>query len=171
MIGCRSALEARTTPIDFAGEPTEAVLSNIDTEVRTNLTGLAKLTALFLPLLRQEREAAVVNVSSGLALVPKTSAPLYCVTKAAVRSFSKSLRWQMEDGRLPIRVFELLPPMVDTAMTSGRGKGKIPPEQVASALLAGMRRNVWEIRVGKVRVLHPLSRFLPGLVERILRNA
>ena len=156
---------------DFTREAPEATLEHIDAEVGTNLTALAKLTALFIPLLKQADDAAIVNVSSGLALVPKRSAPIYCATKAAVHSFSKSLRWQMEDSGLPIRVFELLPPMVDTAMTEGRGKGKIPPEQVASALLAGMRRDQGEIRVGKVRMLAPLSRFFPRLAERILRDA
>jgi short-subunit dehydrogenase involved in D-alanine esterification of teichoic acids len=77
----------------------------------------------------------------------------------------------MEDSGLPIRVFELLPPMVDTAMTEGRGKGKIPPEQVAAALLAGIRKDHAEIRVGKVRMLAPVSRFFPRLAERILRDA
>ena len=156
---------------DFTMEPTDASLEHCDAEVDSNLTALAKLTALSIPLLKQADDAAIVNVSSGLALVPKRSAPIYCATKAAVHSFSKSLRWQMEDSGLPIRVFELLPPMVDTAMTEGRGKGKIPPEQVASALLAGMRRDQGEIRVGKVRMLAPLSRFFPRLAERILRDA
>ncbi len=156
---------------DFTHEAPEAVLEHIDAEVDTNLTALAKLTALFIPLLKQADDAAIVNVSSGLALVPKAAAPIYCATKAAVHSFSKSLRWQMEDSGLPIRVFELLPPMVDTAMTEGRGKGKIPPEQVAAALLAGMKKGHAEIRVGKVRMLAPLSRFFPRMAERILRNA
>ncbi|MBA4181448.1 MAG: short-chain dehydrogenase [Anaerolinea sp.] len=156
---------------DFTREAPEAILERIDDEVDTNLTGLAKLTALFIPVLKQAHDAAIVNVSSGLALVPKRSAPIYCATKAAVHSFSKSLRWQMEDSGLPIRVFEVLPPMVETAMTEGRGKGKIAPEQVAAALLAGMRKNQSEIRVGKVRMLAPVSRFFPRLAERILRDA
>ncbi len=156
---------------DFTRETPEAILEHIDSEVATNLTGLVKLTALFIPVLKQADDSAIVNVSSGLALVPKRAAPIYCATKAAVHSFTKSLRWQVQDSALPIRVFEVLPPMVETAMTAGRGKGKIQSEQVASALLAGMKRDHFEMRVGKVRLLAPISRLAPGLAERIMRNA
>lgn len=154
---------------DFAREPARA-LDGIDAELAVNLAAPAKVTALLLPLLAKADEAAIVNVSSGLGLVPKRSAPVYCATKAGLHLFTKALRWQMEDARTGIRVFELLPPLVDTAMTEGRGTGKLRPEEVAEAALRGMAADRWEIAVGKVRLLRILNRLSPRIAERILRN-
>jgi uncharacterized oxidoreductase len=156
---------------DFSREPASEILSKVDAELAVNLAGLAKVTALLLPDLRRAGHAAIVNVSSGLGLVPKKSAPIYCATKAAVHLFSKSLRWQLEDAGWNVRVFEVLPPLADTAMTEGRGSGKLRPEEVAEAALRGMTADRWEIAVGKVRLLRLLSRLAPGLAERILRDA
>ena len=75
-----------------------------------------------------------MNVSSVLALAPKRSAPVYCATKAAVRSFSQALRYQLA-ATSSIRVVEALPPMVDTAMTAGRTGRKMSPDSVADAIL------------------------------------
>ena len=84
-------------------------------EININLTAPAQLTLAFLPILTAQREAAVVNVSSGLAIVPKETCALYCASKAALHSFSQTLRWQLENT--PVRVFELMPPMVATPMS------------------------------------------------------
>jgi uncharacterized oxidoreductase len=137
-----------------------------------NFTGLVKLTTYCLPALKKAPEAAIVNISSGLAIVPKASAPIYCATKAAVHSFSKALRYQCEDTCPSVRVFEVLPPMVETAMTSGRGRprDKITPEQVVAETLSGMRRDRHEINVGKTRLLYWVNRLVPQVAEKILRN-
>ena len=148
------------------------VFTRLEREFAVNLTGLIKLTTLCLPTLARAGEAAVVNVSSGLALVPKASAPVYCASKAALHSFSKALRYQLEDHCPSVKLFEVLPPMVDTAMTAGRGrpKDKITPEQVARETLAGLRRDRYEILVGKTKLLHWVNRIAPSLAERILRD-
>lgn len=156
---------------DFAREPAGRILEQVDAEIAVNLAALAKVTALALPLLREAPEAAIVNVSSGLGLVPKRSAPMYCATKAGVHLFTKALRWQLEDAGTGIRVFEVLPPLVDTAMTTGRGSGKLRPDEVARAALRGLAADRWEIPVGKVWVLGLLNRLAPRLAERLLRNA
>jgi short-subunit dehydrogenase involved in D-alanine esterification of teichoic acids len=157
----------------FSEDPLEEIVTRVEREIAVNLTGLVKLTATCLPALARAEEAAVVNVSSGLALVPKASAPIYCATKAAVHSFSKALRFQLEDHRPSVRVFEVLPPMVDTQMTAGRGERpgqKITTAQVARETLDGMRRDRYEINVAKVKLLKWVNRFAPGVAERILRN-
>ncbi|MFV2070234.1 MAG: SDR family oxidoreductase [Pirellulales bacterium] len=155
---------------DFSRVDLETLLRDTDLEIDVNLTALVKLTVLCLPLLRQQDPSAVVNVSSGLALVPKPSAPVYCATKAGVHMFSKSLRWQLEESASSVRVFEVLPPMVDTAMTRGRGKGKLSPKQVADEVVRGIERDRREIRVGAVKMLAWVNRFQPWLAERILRR-
>ena len=156
----------------FPDDPLEEIVTRVEREIAVNLTGLVKLTATCLPALARADEAAVVNVSSGLALVPKKSAPIYCATKAAVHSYSKALRFQLEDHRPSIRVFEVLPPMVDTQMTAGRGSPgqKITTAQVAKETLDGMRRDRYEINVAMVKLLKWVNRLAPGVAERILRK-
>ncbi|MBW2633530.1 MAG: SDR family NAD(P)-dependent oxidoreductase [Deltaproteobacteria bacterium] len=79
------------------------------------------------PILNKATEAAIINVSSFLGIVPKKSAPGYCATKAALHAFSKSLRYQLENSS--IKVFEIITPLVDTDMT--RGRPSIPLSGVA----------------------------------------
>ncbi|MDJ0616247.1 MAG: SDR family NAD(P)-dependent oxidoreductase [Calothrix sp. MO_192.B10] len=148
----------------------EKALKDIDWEVQINFNSIAKLTTLCLPLLQQQKESGIINISSGLALTPKSSAPIYCATKAAVHIFSQSLRYQMEYNAPNIAVFEAILPLVDTDMTKGRGKGKISPKQVADEILNALKKNNYEINVGKVKLLVWINRFAPWLAKRILRG-
>ena len=122
-----------------------------DNEVRCNLEAPIYLTAHLVPHLRRMRGAAVVNVTSGLGFVPMARMPVYCATKAALHSFSVSLRHQL--APLGIRVFELVPPMVDTELDRGaraeRGQVHrgIAPERVSEALMAGLADDRFEIPV------------------------
>jgi uncharacterized oxidoreductase len=144
------------------------MLRDMDTEIGTNLTGPVKLTALALPLMLPG--GAIVNITSALALTPKRSAPLYCATKAALRSYTIALRYQLADDERDIRVTEAMLPLVDTAMTAGRGSGKISPERAATELLRGLDRNRPAVHVGKIRALTALHRLSPALVARLLRD-
>jgi uncharacterized oxidoreductase len=86
----------------------------IDAEamVATNLLGPIRLTAELLPHLLRQPRATILNVSSGLAFVPLAITPTYCATKAAIHSYSLSLRWQLKDANT--EVIELIPPYVQT---------------------------------------------------------
>ncbi|AKG21187.1 SDR family oxidoreductase [Calothrix sp. 336/3] len=150
---------------DFA-DPAIAV-EQIADELDINLLSPLYLTKLFLPQLLSHSQAAIINVSSGLGIVPKQSAPIYCASKAAIHSFSKSLRWQLE--ATSVQVFEIIPPMVDTAMTQGRGRGKITPEALVKEFWRDFSRNSPEIRIGKTKLLFILQRLMPTLAERIMR--
>ncbi|MBN0043240.1 SDR family NAD(P)-dependent oxidoreductase [Streptomyces actuosus] len=151
-----------------AGPHPAGLLRDVDTEIGTNLTGPVKLTALALPLMSPG--ALIVNVTSALALAPKRTAPVYCATKAALRSYTTALRYQLADDERGIRVTEAVLPLVDTAMTAGRGSGKISPERAAADLLRGLDRNRPVIRIGKTRALTVLHRLSPTLVARLLRD-
>jgi uncharacterized oxidoreductase len=130
-----------------------APLEEGDNEIRCNLEAPVYLTALLVPHLMIQGEAAIVNVSSGLGFVPLSIMPVYCATKAAVHSFSISLRRQM--ARTPVRVFEVIPPMVETELDRGararRGQedGGIPVGQVVDEVLKGMAADLWEIPIGQ----------------------
>lgn len=140
----------------------------IEEEVNINLLAHLKLTDRFLPFFMQRPSAAIVNITSALAVVPKQSAPIYCATKAAMHNFTKALRYQLENT--PIKVFEIIPALVDTEMTKGRGKGKITPEVLAEEALRGIESDKYEIRIEKTKILFALHRFLPSIAERIIRN-
>ncbi|MDJ0725808.1 MAG: SDR family NAD(P)-dependent oxidoreductase [Prochloraceae cyanobacterium] len=151
-------------------EPKKA-LAAIDREIMVNFNAVVKLSALCLPILEQKIESGIINISSGLALTPKTSAPVYCATKAAVHIFSQSFRYQMEDEAANVKVFEAILPLVDTEMTKGRGKGKISPQQVADEVFEALKQNNYEIKVGKVKLLIWINRFFPKLAANILRRS
>lgn len=148
----------------------ETVARETAWEIQVNLTSLVALTAHCMPLLKAQSSGAIVNVSSGLAITPKASSPVYCATKAAVHSFSQALRYQCEDEAPHIRVIEILPPLVDTAMTEGRGTGKISAATCAEESMVGIERDRAEIRVGKTKLLAVLHRLAPGIAAGILRN-
>jgi uncharacterized oxidoreductase len=102
----------------FAGEqPPDDHL--IEEEININLLGLIRTTTAFLPHLRGQERATVVHVSSGLAFVPLALCAVYCSTKAAVHSFTTSLRHQYRNTS--VKFVELIPPRVDTSLGGGSG--------------------------------------------------
>lgn len=139
-------------------------------EINVNLTAPTQLTLAFLPILTAKSEAAVVNVSSGLAIVPKETCALYCATKAALHSFSQVLRWQMENSS--VRVFEILPPMVATPMSQGKGHAnlKISPDELAAEFWRDFQRDHFEMMVGKTKLLYWINRISATLGQRIMRK-
>ena len=148
----------------FEKEP--QLLGKIEQEINVNFLAPLKLIALLIPTLKSNDNAAIVNVSSGLGLVPKRQAPVYCGTKAGIHIFSKSLRYQLEG----IKVFEIIPPLVDTQMTEGRGKGKIRPEALADEFIGAFKKDQYEINIGKVKLLKFLNRLVPAIAEKIMRK-
>jgi uncharacterized oxidoreductase len=137
-------------------------------EMAVNFVGPAELTRLLLPRLAREPRAQVVFVTSGLALAPKRSSPVYCASKAALRSFAKSLRAQVRQAGWPVQILEALPPLVDTDMTRGRGTGRIPASAAAAQILEGVARGRSEIDVGATALLRLILRLSPSLGERIM---
>ena len=86
--------------------------------VTTNLLGPIRLTAALLPLLLAQPKPVVMTVSSGLAFVPFAMTPTYCATKAAIHSYTQSLRYQLRDTS--VQVLELIPPYVQTELMGAR---------------------------------------------------
>ena len=148
----------------FAEEP--QILGKIEQEINVNFLAPLKLIALMLPLLKSNENSAIVNVSSGLGLVPKKQAPVYCGTKAGLHIFSKALRYQLRQTK----VFEIIPPLVDTQMTQGRGKGKISPDQLVEEFITAFKKDRYEVSIGKVKLLKFLNRWAPSLAESIMKR-
>ena len=143
-------------------------VEDIAPEVTINFIAPVWLCSLLLPDFMSRAEAAIVNLLSGLAFYPKTSSAIYCATKAALHSFSQSLRYQLAGST--VSVMEVILPLVDTPMTRGRGKGKLSPSFAAQQIIAGIERNTSEIYVGKARLLPAMLRISPGLVKHILQR-
>lgn len=138
-------------------------------EIQINLLGSLRMTRLALPLLREAEDAAVVFLSSGLALSPAPGLAVYSATKAAVHSMARSLRDELAQDS--IRVFDVLPPLVDTELARGLDVPKISPESVADAVVDGLARDPDEILVGEVRSLALVARLAPSVASRLVARA
>ena len=141
----------------------------IQREITVNLTAPCTLTAILLPLMVHDEPAAIVNVNSGLGLVPKRSSAVYCSTKGGLNIFSQSLRHQLADTR--VRVLQAFLPLVETPMTEGRGGGKLTAGQAADRLLAGVESGIEDHDVGKVKILRALMHVAPGVARRMMGRA
>jgi uncharacterized oxidoreductase len=157
------------TETDLLAEDPHVLRPVLRREIAVNLDAVVALSAGLLPHLRNRPAAAIVNVTSGLAVAPKRTAPVYCATKAGVRTFTRALRYQCERDAPQVLVSEVVLPLVDTDMTRGRGTGKITAESAAAAVLTGIRRGIPEILVGRARLLPAVMRIAPGLGYRLLR--
>ncbi len=146
--GIQRMIDLKTGPkIRFNGED----------EIRTNLLAPIRLSEYFIPLLLKQKTAAIINVTSGLGFVPIATMPVYCATKAAVHLFSVSLRYQLKDT--PVKVFEIIPPGVDTDLGKDQGlEGDqtyigIPAAKLAKAVLPAIAQDQYEIPVGEAKDL------------------
>lgn len=142
--------------------------SRVGSEIQVNLTAAIQLCDALIPQLRQQSEAAIVNITSGLGISPKRSAPVYSATKAGLQVFTKALRYQLEGS--VVQVVDVVLPLVDTPMTAGRGKGKMSPEQVADELIQGVERGRSVVNVGKVKLFRMIHRLTPGIADRLLKH-
>lgn len=93
--------------------------STAEQTVAINLLGPIRLTAALLPSLLGKPRAAIINVTSGLAFMPSALTPTYCATKAALHSYTQSLRFQLRETS--VQVIEIIPPQVQTALQGKRG--------------------------------------------------
>ena len=136
-----------------------------ENEIEINFTAPIHLSAYFIPLFLKQKEAAIVNVSSGLCFVPIAAMPIYCATKAAIHSFSLSLRHQLRDTS--IKVFEIVPPIVDTELDKGSREDReqedrgIPPSEVAKATLRALEDDEYEVVIGMAQNLRMGARKNP----------
>jgi uncharacterized oxidoreductase len=147
-------------------------LATLTSEIDINVNGTIRTTSALIDLLRFNK-GTIINVSSALAFVPLTSAPIYCATKAAIHSYTTSLRFQLRDAG--VRVVELMPPAVKTeltaAMTEGDGFELITTDALVAATIRALEAGKEEIRPGQSNLLHWMSRVAPGFINGRLYKA
>lgn len=140
-------------------------LYDVTREIETNLNGPVRMVQQFLPHLKTRKDALIVNVSSGLAFVPLPASPVYCAAKAALHSFSQSLRVQL--AGTSVTVVELAPPGVETPLFRGefaeetKGQKGMEVTVLAKKAIAGIEAGRLEIRPGLSNALKTMSRVAP----------
>jgi uncharacterized oxidoreductase len=131
-------------------------------EVQTNLIASIHLSAYFAPLLLKKKQAAIMNVSSGLGFIPIAAMPIYCATKAGIHMFTISLRHQLKGTT--VKVFEIVPPAVDTDLgkdttdSSEQEYKGISPSEVAAETLKALKNDEYEVVIGEAKNLVEGSR-------------
>lgn len=137
------------------------VYENAALEMHTNFLSVTRLTEKLLPVLKQHAESAIVNVSSIVAFVPGSLAG-YSASKAALHSYTQSLRYELQQEYPSIKVFELMPPLVNTEFSKPIGGEKgVSPAFVAEELLKSIEHDFYEIHVGRTKDIYDLLRVSP----------
>lgn len=145
------------------------ILAQAEQEIKTNLMAPIWLTKLLAPVLAKHLNAGIVNITSGLVYVPRTTYPIYNATKAALNSFTQVIRAQNTKDNL--QLIEVLFPVVDTPWHKGVvPKMAISPDKAVEEMLSGLKKDIVEIRVGKVKLLCWLTRIAPKLAWKKINS-
>jgi uncharacterized oxidoreductase len=130
--------------IELQQKPSWEILGE---EVAINLEAPIHLSTLFIPHLLKQDRPAIINITSGLSFVPKANVPVYCATKAALHSFTLSMRHQLSGT--PITVIEIIPPAVDTDL-GGKGLHTFgaPLDEFTDAIVKQLKKGSIEATYG-----------------------
>jgi len=142
----------------------DALLSDL----HANLLAPIELTNLFLPTLRKEPGATIINISSPGGVVPVAHFPIYCASKAALNSYTLTLRHQLAGE---VSVVLILPPSVETAMMQQVELKKVSTEDFTKEAIAGLARGQEEIWVGEAKILRFLERVAPRWTFRLVNRS
>lgn len=132
-------------------------LDNVYSEVETNFIAPIHLASIFAPHLATKINGAIMNISSGLAFVPIAFMPVYCATKAAIHSLTMSMRYQLRDTS--VKVFEIIPPSVDTELGHQRREDKnqshggIPVAEFLAEAMDAIKNDLLEAAIGQSKGL------------------
>jgi uncharacterized oxidoreductase len=140
-------------------------LESLTSEIETNFCGPVRLTSALIDVIKANK-GTVINVSSGLAFVPLTAAPVYCATKAAMHSYTITLRQQLRDHG--VEVIELAPPAVRTDLAKlpeGPGVTVISTDELVAATIKGLKKGMTEICPGQSAQLRMMGRLAPGFIQ------
>jgi len=146
----------RTQAVD-ADAADEAIYANLNAPIR--------LITAFMDTLKSRPEAAIINVTSGLAISPAARTPVYCATKSALRFYTLCLREQLKGTG--IAVIEALPPVVDTQMNDGNPMKKMPPEECARQIVEALEKGRDEANIGMTKALRIAESISPKLAKAI----
>lgn len=142
-----------------------------ESEIDVNYLGVIRLNNIFLDMLKSRKEAAIINTTSLLSHVPLNLAPSYSASKAAVRFYTVTLRDHLQISNSNVKVFELQPPAVATEMTKELELQTITTKQLIEALINGIKKNKYTIRVGITPLLYFMNRISPKMAYKMVNPA
>ncbi|KYG81880.1 putative oxidoreductase [Roseivirga ehrenbergii] len=158
---------AITHTLDFHDTPD--ILEVAKKEIQVNLMAPIALTKLFSPLLEQNPNPAVINITSGLVYSPRAVYPFYSATKAALHSFTQVLR--IQSSKRNLEIIEILLPVVNTPWHKGNPpKIAITVEKAVEGMLKGLRNGQSEIKVAGVKILYALFRIAPSFALKKINS-
>ncbi|MFD1604495.1 SDR family oxidoreductase [Flavobacterium artemisiae] len=157
-----------SNPTNNLAKPNDKITDMAAYEMNINYLAIVRLNNLFLNMLQNRSESAIINTTSILSYVPSNLAPTYSATKAALRFYTASLRNHLEIAKTSVKVFELLPPLVATEMAKGIDAKTISPETLVKALIDSIHKNKYTVRVGDTKVVYFLSRFFPKTAYKLI---
>ncbi len=143
-------------------------LDQVEQDLQTNFLAPVALIELFLPVLTKQADAVIINVSSPGGVVPVARVPFYCASKAALDSYTKSLRFQLNDR---IEVIEMYPPSVATAMMDQVDIHKVSTARFGRDFIKSMTRGGESVWVGEGRYLKWINAILPRLAYRLVNQS
>lgn len=145
---------------------------NARQEMLVNFVSAVDLTHRFLPLLENRPDPAMIVTTSGVMYAPDTTNPTYSATKAALHSYVQSMRYRLKQVGSPLRLFELVSPLVDTPFASGvKSDAKAKPETVIADLLQALEDDTFDIRPGSSQALYEAWRTDPEEAVTIVNEA
>jgi len=150
---------------------TTSDLDGLMAEMNINVGGVLRTMSAFVDILTANK-GTVINVSSGLAFVPLPPAPIYSATKAAIHSYTQSLRFQLEETG--VEVIEIMPPAVKTDLTAALSEGGaslMTTDELVKQSFASLKAGALEIRPGQSKTLAWMRRLAPGFINRQLWKA
>jgi uncharacterized oxidoreductase len=156
--------------INLQDKDKDSDLEDISKEIETNLVGPVRMVKQFLPQLKAQLSAAIVNVSSGLAFTPFPISPIHGATKAGLHSFTQSLRVQLKNTS--VKVFGLALPSTQTPLQNGfdssdtKGSPMMDVKKLVRQAIRGFQKDHLAILSGLSKALRFVSRIAPGLAVK-----
>lgn len=137
-------------------------------EMNINYLSVIRLNNLFLDMLKSRKESAIINTTSVLSYVPSLLEATYSATKTALAFYTKSLREHLRIANSHVKVFELLPPAVETELIAHRKVKKMSAEKLIKGLIVGLQKDQYTIRMGYTTAIYILNRLFPKLAFRLV---
>ncbi|WP_462266881.1 SDR family oxidoreductase [Mucilaginibacter sp.] len=156
-------------------QDTSIGLESITQEIDTNLSGTIRMVHRFLPHLKIQASAAIVNISSGLAFVPFPLSPVYSAAKAGVHAYTQVLRLQLKNTN--VKVFEVAPPSTETPLQNafsnidmGSSSPMMKVDKMVSEAIRGILKDKAEILPGMSKALRFMGRIAPAFFMNFMHK-
>lgn len=152
------------------GKASDSHVAGAVYEMEVNYFGVIRLNNLFIEMLKERPEAAIINTTSILSLIPSVIEATYSASKTALSFYTTSLRSHLKSINSTVKVFELLPPLVDTDMVADRQDKKISPKTLVTILIDALQKDKFIIRAGDTKVIYALNRLVPAVAYNLINQ-